>query len=409
MLFGPTIHRGYLTTIDGYFSFMVSRRIVLAAGGGVAALAPIGFALDASADDAPADSGRPVPRTLVRRSRRASGGRTVSKTEFPLTHLGVAWTAAKATVRVRTAAGWSDWRPARGCVTGSDSADTDRPGGNALLAVAGATGYEVQVDGGSVSTVELNTHDGPRRTTTAASREFPHGARKGYRMPRYLPRAGWGADESRRVTTTPLSFHTPVTLTVHHEGAAYDSTRQLEHVRALYEFETTPAAEGGAGLDDLGYHMLIDTAGTVYEGRWSGDDRVPVFGPGFGKRKPQMVNGAHLAGFNAGNIGVCLLGDYSTAPVPKAVYRSLTLVLAGLAAVARLDPRGTTRYVNQADLADPTRTDPPRTATVRTISAHRDWHEANPQAGETLCPGDGMSLRMEALRKDVATVLKRWS
>lgn len=386
---------------------MVSRRKLLTVGAGVAALTPIGAALDAHADEAPAEAGRPVPRTLARRARRASGGRAVSKTEFRLTHLGVAWTAAEAVVRVRTAEGWSDWRPARGCATGSDSAGADRPGGSALLAVPGATGYEVQVDGGAVSTVELNTSDGPRRTTAAESRELPYGARKGHRMPRYLSRAGWGADESRRVTTTPPSFFTPVTLTVHHEGAEYDTTRQLDHVRALYEFETTPAEEGGAGLDDMGYHLLIDTEGTVYEGRWSGDDRIPVFGSG--TSRAQAVNGAHISGFNAGNIGVCLLGDYSTTPVPEPVYRSLTYVLAGLAAAAKLDPRGTTDYVNQGDLADPERTDPPRSATIRTISAHRDWHTANPEAGETQCPGDGMYARMAELREDVAKLLDRRS
>ena len=393
---------------------MVSRRVLLATGTGVAALAPIGLALDASAEEtigaaaekAPADSGRPVPRTMARHARRASGGRTVAETEFPLTHLGVAWTGSAAAVRVRTAEGWSDWRPAGGCAVGSDSAGADRPGGSALLAVPGVGGYEVRVEAGSVSTVEMNTTDGPRRTTTAPGRTFPYGAGRGRRLPRYLSRAGWGADESRRITTTPLSFYKPVTLTVHHEGAEYDTTRQLEHVRALYEFETTPADQGGSGLDDLGYHLLIDTEGTVYEGRWSGDDRVPVFGL-VSRSRLQAVNGAHLAGFNAGNIGVCLLGDYSTTPVPQPVYRSLTYVLAGLAATAGLDPQGTTDYVNQADLADPDRTDPPRSARIRTISAHRDWHAANPEAGETVCPGDGVYARLPELREDVAALLGR--
>ena len=396
---------------------MVSRRTLLAAGTGVAALAPVGIALSADAEEttggaaakAPGDAGQPVPRTLTRHARRASGGRTVAKTDFALTHLGVAWTAAQATVRVRTAEGWSDWRPAAGCPVGSDSTGPNRPGGSALLAVPGASGYEVQVGSGSVSTVELNTRDGARRATTAGSGAFPYGGRSVARKPRYLSRAGWGADESRRVTTTAPSFFTPVALTVHHEGADYDTSRQLEHVRALYEFETTPADQGGSGLDDLGYHLLIDTEGTVYEGRWSGDDRVPVFGPRTRGKRLTAVNGAHVGGFNAGNIGVCLLGDYSTKPVPQPVYRSLTFVLAGLAAAARLDPQGTTDYVNEADVADPDRTDPPRSATIPTISAHRDWHGANPEAGETLCPGDGMYARMTELRKDVATLLGRWS
>src|SRR5262249_24830334 len=132
------------------------------------------------------------------------------------------------------------------------------------------------------------------------------------------------------------------TLTVHHTAGANSDPDPAATVRAIYFFHTITR-----GFGDIGYHLLIDEAGTVYEGRWSGTDRVPVFGPELGPDgRPQMVNAAHVGGFNSGNIGVALLGDFTNQLPTSAARRSLTLVLAVLAGVENLDPLATTRYVN---------------------------------------------------------------
>ncbi len=322
---------------------MVSRRSLLLGATGIAAAAvPLGVMFNASADEIPRTAGGSgtavrgprVPQTLRRQQGRRAGGARVDKTPFQLSHLGVTWTGTSATVRLRTKDGWKDWQTARGCTVGADSAQ-DTPGGSALISAPGVLGYEITADGGGdVSSVELNTADGPTLSTAAPAGLLALTADMAAlpEAPRYLSRAAWGADESRRVTVkpdgspNPLSFYTPLTITVHHEGNTYDTSRQLEHVRALYEFQTNSAAKGGSGLDDLGYHLLIDTEGTVYEGRRSGDDTIPVFEDPFDKNAPREVNGAHLPGFNAGNIGVVLLGDYTTTAPTEAVYQSLAFV-----------------------------------------------------------------------------------
>jgi len=395
---------------------LISRRSFLV--GGLAAAVPLSVPVNAAAEVGPRPSRAPalrIPRTQSRARSRRAGGTRVTATAFPLSHLGLAWTGDDAAVRLRTRSGWSDWRPARGCRAGGD--DTAEAGGTALIHAADAIGYEVQAGGGAVAAVELNTVDGPLVTVGAPPGVLPAAAGNTTLDdgPRYLSRAAWGADESRRVTTlangapNPLSFYSVSTLTVHHEGNAYDTTLEDAHVRALYAYQTTPAAQGGSGLDDLGYHLLIGAEGTVYEGRWSGTDLVPVFGAGAGPDgRPQMVNGAHLPGFNAGNIGVCLLGDYTDAAPAAAAYRSLAAVLATLADACGLDPTATTRYVNPADVANPTRTDPPRSATVRTVTTHRDWHAANPAAGATDCPGTAFHPTMDRVRRDVADLMTRF-
>src|SRR5256885_973283 len=146
-------------------------------------------------------------------------------------------------------------------------------------------------------------------------------------------RAAGGADESLRfgpdgIETWPPEYFPVQTLTVHHTAGANHDPDPAATVRAIYFFDAITQ-----GWGDLGYQLLIDEAGTVYEGRWSGTDAVPVFGP---LRPPQMVNGAHVVSFNAGNVGVVLLGDFTDQVPTPAARRSLDAVLALLAAATGL-------------------------------------------------------------------------
>ncbi len=97
------------------------------------------------------------------------------------------------------------------------------------------------------------------------------------------------------------------TVVVHHsvinEGNNAESLRQIM---------TTHRDQ--RGWADVGYHYLVGQDGGVYEGRVLG------------------ARGAHVAGFNTGSVGVCLIGDY-TADVPPVAQinaaRELILWLAG--------------------------------------------------------------------------------
>jgi N-acetylmuramoyl-L-alanine amidase-like protein len=393
------------------------RSLLIGAGAaGVAAALPVAGVY--AAHQADAGDAELVPDMLAHDRTRLATGDQVSGTDFALTHLAVKATGPAA-VRLRTRAGWSDWRDVAGCPAGNDR----RPGGRLLLA-DGASGYEVQVkNGGTASVLELNAVDGPRHRTAAplsvlrapASSTLPPSlqapaagappapagsSRLG--LPRYSSRARWGADESYRLEPdgvtldTPPAFYPVQTLTVHHSGGGEQENEGIDAaawMRAIYYMQAVEYDWG-----DFGYQLAIDADGNVYEGTYSDPDPVPVFGPKLSPaHRPMVVTGSHVGGFNAGNIGICLIGHFMTRQPTPAARRSLTVVLAMLSAVCGLNPTGTTNYVNPVNAS---------TATIDTISGHRDWHAANPAAGLTDCPGDAFYTTFRQLRHDVRDILR---
>ena len=394
---------------------MVTRRKLILGTTAAAVTVPLAGGLGiAGLTTASAQETNTVPETLANRRPRLESGSRVAEGPFPLTHLALSSTGAAAAVRLRTRSGWSDWRELHTCGAARD----DNQRRSVVVPATGAVGYEIQVAGGGpVEALELNTVDGPRRTVAAAESELPStgalateaGAEsgtlaaesgpRGLPKPRYLSRAAWGADESHRFDQAgnlvwPSEFIPVQTLTVHHTGFEDGQTDPAATVRAIYYSQAV-----GSGWGDIGYHLLIDDQGRVYEGRYSDPGPVPVFGPDrLPDGRPQMVNAAHVGGFNAGNLGVCLIGDFTSRQPTRAAVRALTAVLAKLSAVCRLDPTGTTTYVNPFNAYE---------ATLATIPGHRDWYFANPLAGPTECPGNDFYPRLGAIRQNVADLLRR--
>ncbi|BFU44377.1 peptidoglycan recognition family protein [Krasilnikovia sp. MM14-A1004] len=385
---------------------MLSRRSLLRGVGGLAAALPLSAAPAARADATPAaplaadgTASTTTPpdgvAATVRAERGPLGDARVITPELAPTHLVV---SAPAQVRLRTADGWQPWRPASGCPGGPDHPGAEP---HALVPAAGTVEYQVRrADGAPVEVTELNTVAGPIRAAAApvaAVMPLPRAAGCAWR-PRYLSRAAWGADESYRYNPdgtldTPPAFYGVQTLTVHHSGEDNPEPDPIAHIRGIY-YNQAVAMDWG----DIGYQLLIDADGRVYEGTYSDTDRIPVFGPQRGADgHPLMVNGSHVGGFNAGNVGICLLGNYMVTPPSAASLRSLTVVLALLASATGLDPLGTTHYVNPVSGA---------TATIATIAGHQDWHNANPAAGATLCPGDQLYAKLPQLRQRAAALMR---
>ena len=74
-----------------------------------------------------------------------------------------------------------------------------------------------------------------------------------------VSRSGWNANEPR-----PYKQHTPVRITVHHEGTRLEATDDAaKKIKAIQVW--------GMGKDrnwaDIPYHFLIAPDGTIYEGR----------------------------------------------------------------------------------------------------------------------------------------------
>lgn len=195
-----------------------------------------------------------------------------------------------------------------------------------------------------------------------------------------LSRAQWGADETLRfrggTERWPSEYHPVQTLTVHHTDDGSANPDPAAVVRAIYR---TDAAEYG----DMGYNYLIDKAGVVYEGRWSGTDGTPAH-----DASGRMVTGAHVKDYNSGNIGIALLGTLTTTPASTAARTALVRLLADLARRHALAPLGKVVYVNPVSGAG-------RPAPV--IGGHRHW-------AATDCPGT-LYTAMPSIRDDVAALL----
>jgi hypothetical protein len=372
---------------------MVSRRRMLALTAGAALGTAGASALGASASSAAASDvakmaervarPKPVPQTLARTRTVHSGQLSVTDTDFALTHLGLVWQGQRPHVRIRTRTGWGGWKMVDGCGGAPDG----RTANGTVLVASDAVAYQVGVAGRStVRVTEMNTVDGPTVAEAAAvqsSMPLPGGGRVA--VP-YLTRAAWGANENLRFKNGaefwPAEYIPVQTLTVHHTATGVDPDPSAT-VRAIYYNQCISKDWG-----DIGYHLMIDASGRVYECRVSGADGLPVFGgdPGADGR-PQMVNGGHVLHYNAGNIGVCLLGDFMTKLPTTAAMLSLQRVLTGLARVTKLNAGGTTNFVSAVDSQ--------YTKTVRTISGHRNW-------AATDCPGDKFYPQLATVRSQVA-------
>ena len=110
----------------------------------------------------------------------------------------------------------------------------------------------------------------------------------------YKPRSSWASSSIDVSNIEPMQ---PIyRLTIHHSGDAEDAIGDApKHLR---DFERVHQAKGWACI---GYHFVIARDGTVYEAR------------------PIKYQGAHATGDNnIGNIGVCLMGNFDSRPIPTA-------------------------------------------------------------------------------------------
>lgn len=196
-----------------------------------------------------------------------------------------------------------------------------------------------------------------------------------------VPRAGWGADESLRFDRHGDESWTEQRgavrgIVLHHTLTPNGERDVPRRLRGIYRFH---AVERGWG--DIGYHLMIDEAGRVYEGR---------HGTLAAQRRREGVVGAHTHGFNRGSVGIALLGTLTERAATLPARASLEAVLAQLAAVHGIDPTATVAW--------------PRSGPVRvaapTICAHRDL-------AEVLCPGDAFYATLPELRAAVARRLAR--
>lgn len=191
--------------------------------------------------------------------------------------------------------------------------------------------------------------------------------------PPIVSRAAWGADESLR-SGAPRYADAARYAVVHHTAStnSYTAAEAPAVVRSMYRYHTEVLH-----WDDIGYNLLVDRFGTVYEGRAGGVDK-PVIG-------------AHAGGFNTGSIGVSVIGEFTAQAPPAVAQGSLAAVLAWKLSLHGIDPAGRLTVTSGGS---------PRYAAgvpvvLPTIVGHRD-------VGLTACPGDAFYALLPALRQRVA-------
>jgi hypothetical protein len=181
--------------------------------------------------------------------------------------------------------------------------------------------------------------------------------------PAVTTRKGWGANESWRRGRP--STARPRLGVVHHTATRNDYSRSEAPaiVRAIYSYHTRTL-----GWSDIGYNLLIDRYGRIYEGRAGGIEAGVV--------------GAHARGYNSGSFGVALIGNFEEANPTIASLRALTNVFAWQYRVHRIDRSANATVVHNG-------------RRVATLVGHRD-------VGSTACPGRHVVKHLAEVRRQIA-------
>jgi hypothetical protein len=293
--------------------------------------------------------------------------------------VGVHWRGSGAVWfrTARTGGRWSAWREAR--PEGEDRPDAGsaearrRSGWKLGNPYWTGTAERIQyLLSGSVT--RLRTHFvwspvGPARASRAASRAaIPE-------TPAIITRAGWGADESI-VREAPSYADRVAFAVVHHTaGSAPSSPAQAAAiVRGIQAYHVR-----SNGWNDIGYNLLVDPFGQVFEGRAGGVTR--------------NVIGAHAQGFNTESVGVAVLGTYESSSIAPAARAALANVLAWRLDVAHVDPLSRVTRISGGSPKWPAGV----AVNLAAVSGHRD-------VGSTACPGSALYGELSALAGEAAAL-----
>ena len=216
-------------------------------------------------------------------------------------------------------------------------------------AAAGAEGYAAQ----PAAAVPATAAPGSATAQTVAVKKVS--------KPKIGSRKSWGANE--RLRKGKASYAPKVRAAVVHHTAgsnSYSAGDVPGILRGIYSFHTK-----GRGWSDVGYNVLVDKYGRLWEGRAGGVDRAVI--------------GAHVAGYNTGTFGISVMGSYGRSAPPQAAIDAVNHAIAW-----KLSASG----VSVKDRA---------TVGGRSIPAvvgHRDL-------GSTSCPGAAFYSKFGSMRKDI--------
>lgn len=196
-------------------------------------------------------------------------------------------------------------------------------------------------------------------------------------MPAVYSRAQWGADESIR-TWDPEYASTLKAATIHHTADTNDYTADQVPalMRSIYAYHTLTR-----GWGDIGYNVIVDKFGRLFEGRYGG--------------LSSTVIGGHAGGFNTYTFGISMLGNFDEVPVPQATVNAIAEIVAWKFSLYHIDPRGQTTLVAAGGSSTTAKFPDGTPVLLPTIFGHRD-------VGYTVCPGQYGYARLPEIRDLVA-------
>lgn len=179
--------------------------------------------------------------------------------------------------------------------------------------------------------------------------------------PAMVTRAQWGADRHCKPRARP-AYGEVLTTVVHHTVSTntYSRAEAASVVLGICRYH-----RNSNRWNDIGYNILIDRFGTIYEGRGGGVDR-PVIG-------------AHAQGYNGQTAGIALVGTFTSASPPQAMIDSLREVLKWKLAVAGITRNERVAVISTGGSLN--RFKNGRTVFARPVGGHREFDA-------TSCPGD---------------------
>ncbi len=285
--------------------------------------------------------------------------------------VGAEWggTDAEVAVRARRDGTWTEWLPLEVSLDQPDGAEARDANPDTSSPVWFGHAERFQVRASDPVDLDLHVVDdveggGPPATAEAATT--------------IRPRSAWGADESLR-SGTPVVAASLEFGVIHHEGGtprwtadeiADGCTDAAAAIRAIYAYHTQ-----SHGWSDIGYNVVVDPCGGIWEGRAGGVD--------------DNVVGAHAAGFNVGSFGVLALGTFHGPGgdlITSTMVRKLENVFAYKFSLAGIDARGTVEHTGGCSGCS-SRHPAGTTVTVPRVSAHQvtSW---------TACPGEHLMARL---------------
>lgn len=246
------------------------------------------------------------------------------------------------------------------------------PGAATTAATTAAATTVAATTAGTATTTSTTsiTSTAPATTTPALPAAYTSSPRAV--PPALLSRTQWGANV---FIGKPALYAAAVRFAVIHHTAGvnrYAAADSAAIVRGIQLYHVQ-----GNGWNDVGYNFVVDKYGQIFEGRNGGIDR-PVIG-------------AHAVGFNAGSVGIAVIGSYTKAGISSAAQEAITRLLGWRLDVAHVDPLSTLSWSSGGNPRYPKGIP----VFLRAVSGHRD-------TGFTDCPGDALYRSLDGLSASVS-------